>query len=134
MVHSKATELKEYDEKICKAQEKLQELTKIRQTVTSKFGDKHKTLSELISNIEDKAQRRELELKRETIRGFVYKITIINKVINSLIEHSLKMIDGSIGAIAKATVATQTKGDYYNQTGQKQQQEIQTLSAIIREA
>ena len=44
------------------------------------------------------------------------------------------MIDGSILAIANAIAATQTKGDYYNVSGQKERQEGMTISAIIEDA
>ena len=134
LIHSKAMQLKDYDEKIYQAHDKLNELKAARIEIIKKFGKEHSTLTELITTIQDKAMARELELKRQKLQNFVIKITAINKIINSLIEHSLKMIEGNIGAIAKATKDSQTKNDYYNNMGNKQQQEIHTLSAIIREA
>ena len=84
--------------------------------------------------LEDKTAARELEIKRKKIQISAQKISLINKVINSLIEHSLKVIDGSILAIANAIAATQTKGDYYNGYGIKERQEGMTISAIVEDA
>lgn len=134
LIHSKATSLKNFDEKIYEAQKKLQEITENRRSITKSFGNENLKLSEIINSIQDKNLANELDSKRKKIQISAQKITLINKVINSLIEHSLKVIDGSILAIANAIAATQTKGDYYNSYGTKEQQEGMTISAIIEDA
>lgn len=134
LIHSKATALKDFDERIYEAQAKLQQITQNRLNVTKKFGNEQMKLSEIIGSLEDKTAARELEIKRKKIQISAQKISLINKVINSLIEHSLKVIDGSILAIANAIAATQTKGDYYNGYGIKERQEGMTISAIVEDA
>ena len=134
LIHSKATALKEFDEKIYDAQKKLQQISENKLNITKKFGNEKMKLSEIIKTIENKNIAQELELKRKKIQISAQKITLLNKIINSLIEHSLKMIDGSILAIANAIAATQTKGDYYNGYGTKERQAGMTISAIIEDA
>ena len=134
VIHTQASRLKEFDEQIYAAHKKLESLTQNRKNITSKFGNKNLKLSEIISNINDKQAAQKLEAKRKHLENSIKRITLLNKVINSLIEHSLKMIDGSIATIANAMAKSQTKGDYYNGYGEKQKQEIHTLSAIIEDA
>lgn len=134
LIHSRATSLKEFDEKIYEAQKRLQQISENRLNITKKFGNENMKLSEIINSLEDKKIAQELEVKRKKIQISAQKITLINKIINSLIEHSLKMIDGSILAIANAISATQTKGDYYNGYGIKERQEGMTISAIVEDA
>ena len=134
LIHAKAKQLKEFDDKIYEAQKRLQELNENRINITKQFGNAKMNLSDIINELSDKNAAKELETKRKKIQIFAQKISIINKVINSLIEHSLKMIDGSIFAIANAMSQSQSKGDYYNGHGEKQQQQGVTLSAIIEEA
>jgi len=134
LIHSKANELKAFDNRIYDAQKQLKEINDTRINISKKFGNGDMKLSEIIKNIEDKATARELELKRKKIQAFAQNITVTNNVINSLIEHSLKLIDGSIYSIATAMASTQTKGDYYNKNGAKEQQNLSTISAIIEEA
>lgn len=134
LVHSKVDKLKDFDEKIYDAQKRLQELNLSRINISKEFGDGNVNLSDIIKTIDDKKLANELETKRKKIQVFAQKIAIMNKVINSLIEHSLKMIDGSILAIASAIKTSQTKGDYYNKLGVKEEQHLRTLSAIIEDA
>ena len=134
VIHTKAARLKEFDEQIYAAHKKLETLAQNRKNIAAKFGNENLKLSEIIKNIQDEQTAKTLENKRKQLQNSITKITLLNKVINSLIEHSLKMIDGSIATIANAMAKTQTKGDYYNGYGEKQKQEIHTLSAIIEDA
>ncbi|MCQ2958348.1 MAG: flagellar protein FlgN [Candidatus Gastranaerophilales bacterium] len=134
LIHSQASKLKEFDEKIYAAQKQLKELNDNRIKISEKFGNNTPSLSEIISNLNDRAAAIELEQKRKKLQIWGQKINIINKVVNALIEHSLKLIDGNIWSIAKAIEATQTKGDYYNKQGSKAQQQLPTMSAIVEEA
>lgn len=134
LVHSKANELKAFDDRIYDAQKELMAINDTRINVSKKFGNGDMKLSEIIKNIEDKTTARELEIKRKKIQAFAHNITVTNNVINSLIEHSLKLIDGSIYSIANAMASVQTKGDYYNKNGTKERQNLSTISAIIEDA
>ncbi len=134
LIHSKPMMLKEFDDKIYEAQKKLAQLTESRRNITQKFGNENTKLSDIIKQISNPTEAKQLEEKRKKIQLFAEKIQITNKVINSLIEHSLKLIDGSIFTIAKAIAKTQNKGDYYNLYGKKEKQEVATISAIIEEA
>lgn len=134
VIHTKVSRLKEFDDQIYEAQKKLETLAQNRKSITAKFGNENLKLSDIIKNIEDKVSAQTLEEKRQKIQYSIKKITLLNKVINSLIEHSLKMIDGSISAIANAMAQSQSKGDYYNGYGEKQKQQGATLSAIIEDA
>ena len=134
VMHSKVLQLKAFDEKIYAAQKRLEQISQNRSLITQKFGDENAKLSEIIKSIPNKVEANKLEEKRKKIQVSTQKITLINKIINSLIEHSLKIIDGSIFSIAAAIEKSQTKGDYYNNLGTKQKQETMTLSAIIEDA
>ncbi len=134
LIHSKANKLREFDDRIYEAQKKLRELNENRIKITQKFGNERTKLSDIIKELEDQNTAKELDIKRKKIQIFAQKITIINKVINALIEHSLKMIDGSILSIANAMAQAQSKDDYYNIHGEKHRHEGSTLSAIIEDA
>jgi len=134
LIHSKITQLREFDNQIYNAQQRLQEISDNKTAVFQKFGNGNLKLSDIIKHIDDTHIAKELETKRVKIQYFAQKITMVNKVVNSLIDHSLKMIDGSIDAIANAMAAAQTKGDYYNKNGLKENQELATLGAIVKEA
>jgi len=134
LIHSQASRLKDFDEKIYNAHKKLQELNQKRIKLTQKFGGEKVKLSDIIGSIENQAEAKKLEEKRKKLQVFAQKISIINKVINSLIEHSLKMIDGSITTIAQAMAKSQTKGDYYDKHGVTAKQHENICSAIIEEA
>ena len=134
LIHSKASKLKEFDDKIIDAQTQLKILNDNRIRISKQFGENNPSLSEIIKNLNDKAVAIELEQKRKKLQIFSQKIGIINKIVNTLIEHSLKLIDGNIEAIAKAMASKQTKGDYYNDQGMKSEQHLAPLSAIIEDA
>jgi len=134
LIHSKINQLKEFDNQIYNAQKRLQEISDNRIAISQKFGNGNLKLSEIIKNIDDNNMAKELETKRLKIEYFAQKITIVNKVVNSLINHSLQMIDGSIDAIANAMASVQTKGDYYNRNGIKEHQKLATIGAIIKDA
>ena len=134
LVHSKALELRACDEQIYAAQKELSQINTKRIDVSKEFGNGDLKLSDIIKNLEDKVQARELEIKRKKIEEFARKISTINDVVNSLLEHSMKLIDGTITSLASAIAATQTKGDYYNKDGTTEHQNLSTISAIIEEA
>ena len=134
LIHSKASELKEFDDKILNAQTQLKILNDNRIRISKQFGENNSSLSEIIKNLNDKAVAIELEQKRKKLQIFSQKISIVNKIVNTLIEHSLKLIDGNIEAIAKAMASKQTKGDYYNEQGVKSEQQLAPLSAIVEDA
>jgi len=134
LIHSKASKLKEFDDKIIVAQAQLKTLNENRIRIVKQFGNNNPSLSVIIKNLNDKAMAIELEKKRNKLQIFAQKIGIINKIVNTLIEHSLKLIDGNIGAIAQAMALKQTKGDYYNDQGVKADQHLAPLSAIVEDA
>ncbi|MDD3593138.1 MAG: flagellar export chaperone FlgN [Candidatus Gastranaerophilales bacterium] len=133
IMKSKVTELAQFDAKIVEYHKKLKEISVTRKLVNKKFGNENLYLSQIISLIEDKSEATKIKEKRNVIRNITQKIELNNKIINSLIDHSLKIIDGSILAIAMALSNGDLQSKVYGQKGEKiQNNDIK--SSIVEEA
>lgn len=133
LIHRQIDKLEQFDEKISEFQNKLKDITKQREEINKMFGDKNQTLENIINNIENKSTAEKLREKQKKLQIAAKKIDLINQVTASLIEYSLKVLDGSVMAIAKALNPKTTNNDCYDIHG-KTNSETRLNSIIVEDA
>ena len=133
LIHRQIDKLEKFDEKIAEFQNRLKNITQQREEINKMFGDKNQTLENIINSIENKSTAEKLREKQKKLQIAAKKIDLINQVTASLIEYSLKVLDGSVMAIAKALNPSSANNDCYNIHG-KTNNETMLNSIIIEDA
>lgn len=99
IVNGDIKRLKNIDYEIEKFNSIICNLEKDRQKATAIFGHENLSINDIIEQIEDNEQIEKLSGLKFKLKKIIENIQRQNKIINSLIEHSLKLIEYSVNAI-----------------------------------
>jgi hypothetical protein len=133
IIKGHADRLKTVDLQLLEYHKKLEQIVVHKKLINKEFGDENKTLSEIIKGIQDKNIAQRFENKKTIINTKTKKIQRLNEVIQELIQHALKLIEGSVLVIAEA-FNPEGRINYDSQGRKQSGSSPMKTSSIIEEA
>lgn len=123
--------LKNIDDEIEKFGHEAEEIETKRIKTGKKLGNENLTLKEIIERIEEEDKAENFSNLRTKLKTIIENINRQNKVNTQLIEHSLKIVEHSIVAIANILIPEATA---YNNFGKISKNQVKTgVSSVIHE-
>jgi len=133
IIKGQADRLKTVDLQLIEYHKKLEQIVIHKKLINKEFGDENKTLSEIIKDIQDKNIAKRFENKKTIINAKTKKIQSLNEIIQELIQHALKLIEGSVLVIAEA-FNPEGRINYDSQGRKQSGSSPMKISSIIEEA
>ena len=135
LIKSDIKNLEIIDLKILELNKKLQEIFEERISVNKEFGDEKIILKQIIANVKDYNLHERLQSKYLKIKEIAKEIKRKNEINQILINHSLKIIEGTVKTIADTLNPIQVIENEYTKQGKLKVKQMQNVkSAIVKEA